>query len=236
MTRLWPALRIGVAVLCLAALNRQLGLSIGNALGAGSGPAGDVATVVANYFSYFTVLSNIGAVVVLGLAGLRTALRRRRGGRGDDPDPGWLATALVCVSTYMIITGVVYNLVLRSIPIAGSSDVWTNEVLHVVGPLFLLLDALVAPGRRALSWRTVGIAAVPPILWAVYTMLRANLVVSPMTGDPWWYPYPFLDPHLMPGGYLGVAGAIVGVAALIIGVAAGVTWAGRRRGVRITEA
>jgi len=225
MATVWPVLRLMIAALGLAAILRQLTLTIGNALAAGTSWGGHVPTVVVNFFSYFTILSNLSAAIVLVIAGIR-ALRTRRDGA---PDPAWLATALVCVSTYMIVTGVVYNLLLRSIPIAGISDVWTNETLHLIVPLFLVADVLVAPRRRALPWRTLALAAAFPIVWALYTMIRANFVVAPMTGDPWWYPYPFLDPHLVPGGYFGVAGYVLGIAALVVGVAAGVTWVGRRR-------
>jgi hypothetical protein len=219
-------LRLAAAALGIAAILRQLSLAIANARAAGTSWAGDVPTVVTNFFSYFTIISNLSAAIVLVIAavwGLRTR-------RSTVPEPVWLATLLVCVSTYMIVTGVVYNLLLRSIPIAGISDVWTNESLHLVIPLFLVADVLFAPRRRALPWRTPAIVAVLPILWALYTMIRANVVVGPVTGDPWWYPYPFLDPHLVPGGYLGVAGYIVGIAVVIVGTAAAVTWAGRRRG------
>lgn len=228
MTTVWPYLRLAVAALGIAAIIRQLTLAVGNAHGAETSWAGHVPTVVVNFFSYFTIISNLSAAIVLVIAAL-WALRTRR---STAPDPVWLATLLVCVSTYMIVTGVVYNLLLRSISIAGISDVWTNETLHLIVPLFLLADVLVGPRRRALPWRTLPIAAALPIAWAIYTMIRANFVVGPATGDPWWYPYPFLDPHLVPGGYLGVAGYIVGIAVVIVGTAAGVTWVGRRRGLR----
>lgn len=99
----------------------------------------------------------------------------------------------------------------------------------MVIPLVLLADAFLAPRRRPLPWRAIGVVVVFPILWVLYTMIRANFVTGPATGDPWWYPYPFLDPHLVAGGYLGVAGYIVGIAVVIAAVAAGVVWIGRRR-------
>lgn len=230
MVTVWPYLRLAVAALGTAAIIRQLTRVIGNALTAETSWAGHIPTVVVNFFSYFTIISNLSAAIVLVIAAL-WALRTRR---STTPEPVWLATALVCVSTYMIVTGVVYNLLLRSIsiPIDNISDLWTNETLHLIVPLFLLADVLVAPRRRALPWRTLAVAAALPIVWAIYTMVRANFVVGPATGDPWWYPYPFLNPHLVPGGYLGVAGYIVGIAVVIVGTAAGVTWVGRRRGLR----
>ncbi|MGW9627251.1 Pr6Pr family membrane protein [Microbacterium sp. NPDC055521] len=89
----------------------------------------------------------------------------------------------------------------------GSTVPWSNEVLHVVFPLFLLADVLVAPKRRILTWPTLAVIAASPLAWAAYTLVRANLATSPGTGDPYWYPYPFLNPQITPplvhrlGGY-----------------------------------
>ena len=224
MTKWWPYVRLAAAVLGFAALIRQLAIAVGNALSADTEWGSHVPTVVANFFSYFTVLSNLIAAVTL-VIGAVWMLRHRRDRR---PEPLWLSTLFACASTYMIVTGIVYNVLLRSIPIAGISDVWTNETLHVIIPLVMLADVLLAPHRRALPWSTLWIVAAFPIAWAAYTLLRANLITAPFSGNPWWYPYPFLDPHLQ-GGYAGVIAYIVGIAAVIIAVGAGVIWAGRRR-------
>ena len=167
----------------------------------------------------------MSAAIVL-TAGAVWTLRHRR---TTEPEPVWLTTALVCVSTYMIITGLVYNLLLRQYPIAGISDVWTNETLHLILPLFLLADVLFAPRRRALPTSTVLVVAAFPLLWAVYTLLRADFVIAPLLGTPYWYPYPFLNPHVVAGGFLGVAGYVLGIAAAIIAVAGAIVWIGRRR-------
>lgn len=225
MTTWWPYVRLLAAALALAAILRQLSLAIGNSRAADTAWGSDVPTVVANFFSYFTILSNLSCVLALMLGGV-WLLRNRR---GHAVEPVWLATLFACATTYIVVTGIVYNLLLRSISIAGISDAWTNETLHVVIPLVLLADAFLAPRRRPLPWRTVGLVVVFPILWVLYTLIRANLVTGPATGDPWWYPYPFLDPHLVAGGYAGVAGYIVGIAVVITAVAAGVVLIGRRR-------
>lgn len=225
MTTWWPYFRFVAAALGLAAIIRQLTLSLNNAANAPTEWAGHVPTVAVNFFSYFTILSNLIAAFVLVIGGI-WALRTRKSG---VVEPRWLAILFACASTYMIVTGIVYNLLLRNIAIGGLSDVWTNEALHVVIPLVMLADVLFAPRRRALGWNAVLIVVIFPIVWAAYTLIRANFIVGPATGNPWWYPYPFLDPHLTPGGYLGVAGYIVGIAAAIIAVAAFVVWVGRLR-------
>ncbi|BDZ39848.1 Pr6Pr family membrane protein [Microbacterium suwonense] len=183
-------------------------------------------TVATNFFSFFTILSNLGAAVVLAIAAVWAWTR----GRDAAIEPRWLAVSLACIATYMIVTGIVYNLLLRGVELPqGTTLGWSNEVLHVVIPLFLLADVLLAPKRRMLSWPVVAVIATFPLVWALYTLLRANLIVAPGTGDPYWYPYPFLNPHITAGGYLGVAGYVVGIAVAILAVGAGVVGVSRRR-------
>ncbi len=229
-TRLWPYLRLAAAVLGLAAIVRQLSIVVVNGSAADTEWGAHLPTLISNFFSYFTILSNIIAAVAL-VIGAVWALRNRV---NDATEPAWLATLFLCASTYMIVTGIVYNLLLRHIPIAGIMDAWTNETLHVVIPLVMLADVLFAPRRRALAWSSILAAAVFPIVWVVYTLIRANFIIGPAHGNHWWYPYPFLDPNEQ-GGYGGVVGYIVGIAAAIIGVAALVVWVGRRRGIRSAD-
>ncbi len=85
----------------------------------------------------------------------------------------------------MIVTGIVYNTLLRNVELPqGVTVPWSNEVLHVVIPLFLLADVLLAPRRRALGWSTIAVTAIFPLVWAVYTLIRANLIIAPATGQP----------------------------------------------------
>lgn len=233
MTTWWPNARLAAAALGFAAIIAQLALTVRIALEASTPWGSHLPTVWTNFLSFFTIDSNLIAAVVFTIAGVWGI-----GHRGDDaPEPRWLAVLLVCASTYMIVTGIVYNLLLRGVELPqGITVPWSNEVLHVVFPLILLADVLFAPRRRALPWNTVFVAAIFPIVWAVYTMVRADFVTAPATGNAWWYPYPFLDPRLVPGGYPGVAGYILGIAVAIIGVACLVVWVGRRRGIRSFDA
>jgi hypothetical protein len=217
----WTALRLVVAAALLFTIADQLRSSIENATAAGW----HMPTVISNFFSYFTILSNALSVVVLTWA---VVWFWARGRRTSEPEPLPLALALASVTTYMIVTGVVYNVLLRGFPLPGAQ--WTNEVLHVVGPLFLLLDLFLAPRVRRLEWRAIWVVLAFPIVWVVYTMVRGPLTIAPRTGTAPWYPYPFLDPgSAMTGGAGGVVAYIAGIAAAIALVAAGVIWVRRRR-------
>ncbi len=209
---MWGLLRIAVALLILAAIVAQASVTFGGAIDAHR----DLGTTIVNFFSFFTILSNALSVIVLTVAGVW--MLRERG--SDAPEPRGLAVVLVSVSTYMIITGIVYNVLLRNIPLPQGTTVgWSNEVLHVVGPAFLLIDVIVRVRHRSLSWGALGVVVAFPIVWSVYTMIRGVLVTNPVTGEPWWYPYPFLNPNITPGGYAGVALYIVGIAVAILLVA-----------------
>lgn len=218
----WSIARIAAATMIAVAVIAQFASSVAGAVDAGR----DVATVVANFFSFFTILSNVSAAVVLLIVGLRFFVR----GRPLGPEPVALATALAWVTTYMLVTGVVYNLLLRGIPLQPETVPWSNEILHVWGPLFLLLDLFLGPCRRRLGWSAALGAAIFPVAWIVYTLLRAPLITNPTTGAPYWYPYPFLDPNT--DGWGSVVVYVIVIAVVIVGFAVGAVAVGRWRGIR----
>lgn len=218
----WTALRLAMAALITAALIAQFISTVSGAAAGGR----DVPTTIANFFSYFTILSNTASAAVLAVAAL-WFLRR---GRKIAPEPPVVAVVLAWVTTYMVITGVVYNTLLRAISVGPDTVGWSNEVMHVWAPLFLLIDLFVAPCRRRLPWGAATGAAIFPLVWVAYTLVRAPLVTNPTNGLPYWYPYPFLDPN--GAGWGSVAGYIVGIAIGIIVVAVGAVAVGRARGIR----
>jgi hypothetical protein len=223
---IWSLLRLVMAGAIVAAIVAQLIQSVSGAIAAGR----DVLTIVTNFFSFFTILSNTAAAATLATAAIWYFTQGRRA----RVEPRWLAFLLAAVTTYMIVTGIVYNTLLRGIALEpGSIVAWSNEVLHLIGPLFLLADLLLGPFRRALPWRTVVGIVVFPLVWVGYTLLRASFITNPGTGDPYWYPYPFLNPN-GPGGWGSVIVYVLAIAAAIIAVALVVVWVGRRRGAHRT--
>ena len=225
----WAAVRILTAVAGVAAIIAQLIRTVSNAEAAGQ----PVGTVVANFLSFFTIQSNVAAAVTLTIGALLFWTQGRR----TDVEPRWFAVLLVCVTTYMVITGIVCNLLLRGIQLPqGETVAWSNEVMHVVVPIVLLLDLLLAPRRYSLPWRAIWIIVIYPVAWVVYTLVRGPLVTSPGNGEPYWYPYPFLNPNnpaLQPPGYAGVAVYVVAIAVGIIVVGALGVWIGHWRAPRV---
>lgn len=195
----------------------------------------DLAVVLANYFSLFTIVSTLLSIVALTAAAAWARLHP-----GNGPEPRTIALGMGLVTGPVLLLGVVYNVLLRGAPSAaalGDSpgiamlDTYAVEVLHVVLPLYFLVDLLFAPRRRNLPWWSLGVFVAYPLLWLTHTMVRGELVADPSGTTTWWYPYPFLDPH----GAGGWASAATYIAAIFVGflvIGAGVIETGHYRARR----
>lgn len=160
------------------------------------------AAFIVNFFSFFTIQSNLIGAIVMAIA----AVRIFRG----TPTSTTFTTVRLCAAAYLTTTLVVYNTLLRNISLDQATTLpWSNEILHVWAPLLVLIDWVFAPDRERVEWQKLWVIAAYPIVWAVYTMTRGALVG--------WYPYPFLNPSIEPGvGYSGVTVYIVAIAAFIL--------------------
>jgi len=222
MRPLFVAVRIAGAVLVVVSVVVQFQTSLEYWASQG---VQDLTTKIVNFYSFFTIQSNLvgAATFVIG------AVVLVRGGRGGA-DPQWFGVLRACATTYLVTTGVVYNLLLRGIELPqGTTVPWTNEVLHVIAPLLILVDWLFAPGRRKLGFGTVGIVVIYPLVWVLYTMARGPFVSDELTGATSWYPYPFLNPDTSANGYLSVAFYVVLIAVFIGAAGTGVVAISRIR-------
>lgn len=189
--RFWGLLRLAAASAIICAVSVQFHTSV---IRHDADPA--------NFFSYFTILSNIFIAVVFLVSAIGQL-------RGKKP-----SLALECsrgaATVYMVTTGIVYATLLSQYDL-GLTLPWVNFVLHQLVPVLAILDWLLAPPERRLavriwlSWLTF------PLAYVAYSLIRGPIAQ--------WYPYPFLDPS-KPGGYGRVAaycaGIAVGVALVII--------------------
>jgi hypothetical protein len=160
-----------------------------------------------NFFSFFTILSNIYAAGVLLFGAWRGG--EQQGTRG--PTPRSLALIRGAAVLYMSVTGIVYAILLSGLPDATSMTLpWINAALHDVMPIVLVVDWLIDPPTERLPFRTALIWLAFPLSYLAYSLVRGAVVQ--------WYPYPFLSP--VSQGYGGVA--IQSVIILAGGIA--LTW------------
>lgn len=216
-SRILVGARTVVALLIVAAIVVQLRSSIDFA---GRDGDDDLADVLVNFLSYFTIEANALSAALL----LVGAVRLSRDREVSRP----YALARASVTTYMVITGVVYNLLLRGLLVQGATVPWSNEVLHVVAPAFVLLDWWLAPDRRPMPTRDSLVVIAFPILWAVYTLVRGPFATDPYLHTDYWYPYPFINPVTAAGGYGTVSAYVVGISVVFVATAAAVLWMSRR--------
>ncbi|WP_347755566.1 Pr6Pr family membrane protein [Agrococcus sp. ProA11] len=200
--------RASIAALILAAVVGQMVTSLvfWHAQG-----AHDLAQNVANYLSFFTVESNILSLVLLGIL-VAAQLGGPRLGRRFD-------VLLLGATSYMVVTAIVYNALMRGIelPPAATLD-WANEVLHLIAPLWMVIDRIASTRESELQWRDVGTVTLFPAAWLAFTLLRAPKTPEEAVENPYWYPH--LDPSTYDDGYFGVATTCLAVTALLVLAAA----------------
>lgn len=167
----------------------------------------------ANFFSYFTIQTNLlGAAVFLFMAV-----------RGNRPRPAGIESVRGASVTYLMVVLVTFALLL------SGSDVdlaipWVDTILHRVFPVVVLADWLIDPPRCALTLRHALVWTVYPLVYTAYSLVRGGLVG--------WYPYPFLNPAN--GGYGSVAAHVAGISAFALLVGVAVVWVGNVR-ARVAE-
>jgi hypothetical protein len=166
---------------------------------------------IVNFFSYFTIQSNvIGIAILLLLAA-----------RGAAPKPAWLESLRGAATVYLTITFVVVVALLSNVDV-GLQLAWVDFALHKLTPVVIVADWVLDPPFLSISWRHSLTWLAYPLVWLAYTMLR-----GPIAG---WYPYPFLDPAN--GGYGKVAVTIVVVLAAGAAVSIFYAWLGGRLAAR----
>ena len=184
-------LRIGFSLLVAAALAVQVYSTL------------EQGRNLLNFFSFFTIQSNIIAGVVLLIVGAGTLLNVKANRQ--------FAFIRGAATLYMVITGIVFALLLAGLAERLQLTVpWVNMVLHYLIPIVMLVDWLLFPPKFKFSLQHTILWLAFPLVYLAYALIRGSIVN--------WYPYPFLDPP-----QVGWASVIVTSIAIAIG-AAGLAW------------
>lgn len=151
------------------------------------------------FFSYFTILSNIGVALVCLTAAV---------GRG-----GFFARSDVrgAVALYIGVTGLIYATILRHLWQPQGAQWWADSGLHYASPLLYLAWWLAFAPHGALGWRTLPRWLLFPLGYLVWVLVRGA----------WFgeYPYPFIDVGQLGLGRAGVNALGVLLAFLALGSA-----------------
>ena len=168
MARLYRAI---AALIVWFALGLQYGLMLGGDTEMGAGE------LTLNFFSYFTILSNIP--VALALTAPAVAPNSRPGRRSLSE------SVRAAVTMYIVVVGVVYHFLLAPTWNPQGWSLVANNLLHYVMPIAFAADWLVFTPKGRLRW-------VDPARWLAVVLVYGGwtLLHGELSG---WWPYWFTD-------------------------------------------
>jgi hypothetical protein len=200
----------------IVALVGTSALTISLIISATSPVSGGALNGIVFTLSYFTVWSNIVALIVNWLL----FANPDRDGKAFR----WIRmTGLVMI----VITGLIYALILAASANPCGWGVYTNLGFHYIVPWATLLGFLVFGPRPRFTWDLVPKMMIIPVIWLAYTLLHGLMKVNapgstcsniPLEKGVNFYPYPFITldydgtggpspliPGVEAGGYAGIA-------------------------------
>ena len=191
-------LQIAGLVIGLIALVLQFAISIPASMAAGRSLLGSIVFL----FSFFTILTNIAAVLV------HASLVSPSGYAWFPAFAGKRMRAGVAVAITLVF--IVYAAVLSGLWQPQGLVLLCDVLLHYVTPLIFVLWWLIAGADGTTRWRDISWWMIYPLAYLAYALIRA-----PFAGE---VPYPFLD--VARNGDASVALASLAITALFVGLSA----------------
>lgn len=148
----------------------------------------DVVGVLIRLLSYFTILVNLAATILLSVTLM-----------GRSPSPRIMAG----VASYIVVVGIIYSLLLRHVWSPEGAQKFADIVLHDLMPVLYALFWLFFVVKNQLRWRDALVWLIFPLLYMIYAVLQGL-----RTG---WYPYYFIDI-----GKLGMGQVLLNGAGLLV--------------------
>jgi hypothetical protein len=170
------------------------------------------AMATANFFSYYTILTNILVALQLTVVTLNP-----RSIIGVFFSKTSVQTAL---AANIVLVGLVYNLILARLWNPQGWSWVADFLLHTAVPLLYLTYWVLFVPKGTLPWTA-------PLPWLLYPL--AYIVYSFFRGsETGWYPYPFVDVTLL--GYAAVFRNCLGLVGVFVVLFYGFTWLDRLLG------
>jgi hypothetical protein len=137
-----------------------------------------IASTVVQFFSYFTILTNILVAIYSSISLLASPPKKFN----------WWFTSpcsATALTVYIVIVGLVYNIILRFLWSPTGLQKLVDEALHLIIPLLFLIYWFLFVPKGNLRWKNVLPWLLYPIIYLVYVLIRGSI-----TG---LFPYPFLE-------------------------------------------
>lgn len=154
---------------------------------------------VLNFSNFFTIESNLVAVLVFLITGIAAL-------RSTEREP---FTMLRGLATLSMTTGISYFLLLRGLEASLQTPIpCVNAVLHYTMSLAVLAGWLLAPPAETISFHRSLAWVLFPAAYVFYSLIRGTFVN--------WYPYPFLNAKVQSYGSIAVTCAVMLVATIAL--------------------
>lgn len=157
-----------------------------------------------NFFSFFTVLTNTLAVVVLSYA-----LVTR-----DSPAKRFFLAPMISsgIAVSIAVVGLAYSLLLRHLWQPEGFQFVADELLHDVMPVLFLIYWWRCVPKGTLRFKHIGAWVIYPLVYFAYVLLRGHLLGQ--------YQYPFIDVDSLgyPQVFVNAGGILAGFMLIALAV------------------
>lgn len=177
-----------VAVIGWLAILLQLYLIIANR-------TASIAETVVRFFSFFTILTNL--LVAICCSAILSWGKQGIGRSFSKP------ATLTAITLYIVVVGMIYNLILRFQWEPKGLQRIVDELLHSVIPVLFFVYWLLFVPKQTLAWKHIAPWLVYPVIYCVFILIRGSL-----SG---YYPYPFIAVST-----LGYSRVLVNICGLVI--------------------
>ncbi|TDQ30181.1 Pr6Pr family membrane protein [Tenacibaculum caenipelagi] len=133
----------------------------------------DIPETIIRFFSFFTILTNTLVALYFTSKITRTMSIFNKNG------------ALTAITTFILIVGLVYQIILRATWTPTGLQLIVDELLHTIIPVYMLVYWLLYAKPNNFKLKPILPWLAYPVIYITYIMIRGKL-----SG---FYPYPFLN-------------------------------------------
>ncbi|MBS1916986.1 MAG: Pr6Pr family membrane protein [Bacteroidetes bacterium] len=136
-----------------------------------------ITETIMRFLSFFTILTNTLVALTFTFIAINSSLSIKK----------FLSkqTTLAATCVYIVVVGLIYNLILRSLWQPTGMQKIVDELLHSVMPVVFLLFWIIFIPKSKLKWGSVFPWLLYPFFYAIFVAIRGAF-----SG---FYPYPFID-------------------------------------------
>ena len=133
--------------------------------------------IIIRFFSFFTILTNLLVVLFFTYKTFNPSIKTFK----IFDQKG----ALTAITTFILIVGIVYQLVLRGLWEPKGLQRIVDEFLHAVIPIYVLIYWITFSKKEKITFREVTVWLLYPVVYLIFILIRGHFSNH--------YPYPFVN-------------------------------------------